>query len=520
MSLRRSSHALVTGVAFALALFLFARSVSEVFSTPLDWDESVHGVELARAEWDHNLNPLNFTHHTLSTLMSLVSTEFFGFGPASLRFPGPFFAGAFLLLFLTLGRRNLGAFTVLLLLAHYCVNEEVRHQFHSQRAYSTVLFMTLGIFLGTLDLLRAPEDSDRAKRSLLLVAILTFLSLWTHVFAGLFVGVWLLALLVWGWTVRRKTEINWTGFRRLIVVGVLASIGVLVLSYFQVQQLKEYGHVSKENYNVIGGFFQSFLSLWSFAFRWHTRPFFVALAIGIFAWIFFVRDRTEFLINRFSFCLIMTALVGFLSLVILLQAETVIRVYVWVSFLLVIALAEASRCLPTLFRFGFQAFLVALFVYMPIPYPQINPGGGMPGNLNGFFKAIRDVKAALRGVDTHCLRFGGDKPQMEFAHYIYFRVRPERVSYACEKNYLFYFSVSADTGELPGISELGKVIYIDETRSRYLVELKSQLKLGHISKIPWRLAEIKFPLDCVLGQKGPRRPFRAASGPFCPPSLP
>ena len=47
-----------------------------------------------------------------------------------------------------------------------------------------------------------------------------------------------------------------------------------------------------------------------------------------------------------------------------------------------------------------------------------------------------------------------------------------------------------------------------------------QVVLGCISKIGFYCTRLQSPLVFVLGHNGPQRPYRAASGPFCPASSP
>lgn len=233
----RQTSPWMTVLQIAVSLYLFGRAVHQVFEGPLDTDETYISLGFTEGSPWSVINPfLTTRNHGLSTLLSYVSCELFGYSEMATRYPAIPFALLFLILLFFFCRRFTSPVTMCLIYGNLAMNQLALWYMHSMRGYIPMMFFSL-VVLTVIFSAIGDETPKRPQMSFFALALSLIALTLTHSFGGFFCAVTAFGLLSWLVLVDGSNAL----LRRYFWTCASVVPLVAMLSFFQANAIKSEG---------------------------------------------------------------------------------------------------------------------------------------------------------------------------------------------------------------------------------------------------------------------------------------
>lgn len=415
------SHRFWGYVNVALVVLILGQTFRSL-DTPLDIDENIHALMMARERYAEELNPIKseatiyFTqNHVVAQAASILGMKLGGIGKIPYRFPALLFTAGLLLLIPLFYRRLFFTPGCTLLYGFLFCNAFSFWYCHSARGYVTLMLVTLAT---TLAVLRALESGlDRRTAGLFGVSLL--LSAFVHFFAMVFQLFLLVALILYGYFQRRAlSPERRQGLGRLILLSFSVIPLYAVVLGHNLVFLARIGDFQKAEPVALGPNVMKALGL---AFEWQARALGL-VTLGILAYALLHRRS---LWQRFSTLLLIVS-VGFVGAMLSLVDAKVFES----RFILILVLPFGVWLIDSLFallpRWRAGAVLAILLILFPLlGGPSIYRT--LTLNLAAFDTFMTAAQQRTRPVENNCFFFSGKRDLCIFAKDFYFRAARESV---------------------------------------------------------------------------------------------
>jgi len=465
-------------VQIALSVFIFSRASYNVFTGPLDTDETYTASRLGGEGAWKVISPVgHHRNHAISTLSAHFSKQIFGLNEITVRYPSIVFCAAFLLILNFICWRIATPFTTLLIFSNLLVNQLAMWFMHSMRGYLSMMLFTiipLTVLLWETKFLTSTRTSKKRSSSQHLWFFSLFFvgSFLTHTFGGVFSLLLWTALLVWLFFNRSTISgAERRKFSPYLVVGVLSAPLLAILLVSNLQDISSFGYFYADTYPEVGRELLRLVGIGDMKYRAGL----ILFLLGLLSFrIFVLRD----IFRDFLSVFLLVSVFTFACLIFLFRANMV-EGRMFLAFLVPLLLWVGDTIYKVKHLWvKVGAFAAAYFLFVLAPHPNdeslFNVDHEILGSYNTF---IKEVRRTTNDFARTCLTVSGHHSQVYWAKSLYLSEPLKRKrNEGCRKNYHIHFGYDWGEAHAFRMSHAGthRLVYHDGS-GRVLFEYEASL---------------------------------------------